>query len=1740
MKLHLPKQLFTALLAAITLAAPAAWGVNDLGINRAGNFWAADYAFSFILNDDAFKNGNTVVLGKYYGSAATDGQGANAIVAIKNEDGISLQIGQGGGANFTFYSSGVNSKTFTGLQTGVVYTLDVTGASGAMKPILYTIADGTVTDASTETDATVTYNGNMNGDPGANGNISSEFNSSVATLVSASGANGNVANSNILVWAGKAAENATSASWGTWKSIDGSNTGTTTGATADANSILYFDATGGVAKEVDISGSINVASIKVYADYSFNAVGEGAASLSVTNGLTVAGGKTLTLNKGLSLTLNGAVELDGSSLTTQYSNNGYAYSATTSSLAGNGTYVAGDNLTLNGSSVSAITKTDSGVRFDVTGTVYHVVAGEEVKLGENGAPVEAGSTHTGYEVHENATLDINGKIALRQSVWLNANAKLTNTGMDIGNTSGDNKGVNKQQISHVYLKGNASVTNTGQMGIINSNWAATTLDLAGHTLTKTGFGMFSVANAAISAGTIDIQGGEFLLSHLSHGSASLRVDDDVKVNVAEGAKLSITGTHSSRLDADFLLNSTGAGTISIHRDVSMGSSSKESAFAGTISVVSGELRLGNAADSGGNAMQEIGLSDASLNMDGGTFRYFGGTSTIGTLNVNSTPSSFSIHATNNDNSSGKLTFNKVNVAAQQRLLITPHWSVNVDIGELTGAGSIQFATGAQAGASACIYTIGSVASGFGSISNAGTLKLGAEGKTVHLGRTVENTGSITLDGILVIENLDFDHYEVAGGTYYNSASDNATESNSGYGALTYQIIKGGTVTIGDSFSYAGSGRYSMTNGLVVTDSNVDTSRFFVNENIKWNAVGNGVDFTTTQYSDDSATTFIVAEGKKLDVNGNYFAGKHFWLGVGATLQNTGSLLHGGSQQFQSISLTGDAYLNSWANMGLIGSGDYSATELNLNGNKLTKQGDGAFLLLNTTVNGGGTIQVDAGVLQIGVELNSGVNADVTAQDTHFVLNGGELSVQKSGNQLTAASVSGTGDVTGAGSLVLNGTGDYTLDGQLSVHSLTNSTNLTVTGAASSRNVTNTGKLLFEGEYNVGNNTLALESGTAANAEAIKFASDVTASNITIGASNNSGSNSLGTVSFLDDVDVSGKFYARKADFVFGDGATAGVATLGRIELGDSETSSYTHTGTISNNYTVVVTGNNNTASYKDASLILGEWNTKTTLNVNGNLLAKNAKMQLGDSGGTLHINNGGTVAVMGISRAKTDNGKNPVFTLTMSEGGKLVLGSDGLDVVGSGAQSYTLNGGTLGISAESVTVNEDLTVSGNVTFDTTLYEFNDAGTTLTQGTSSGTLTVNKINVSANDIKVNFNGAGNHVIANIDPGSYTGITYNVKNGATLKVSGSMLMNNSSICLEDGASFNMSDNILVTGTGADSTIATAEADSSLTTDNAAYTISNAEVEMTHSAESTLGMKLTESSLTSSGSSLLTVTNAGNTITSLAANGGNVTLSENMTVKSISAKADMVVTVADGKTIKMDGGVDISTNGADATMTAKNNNALARLQEDASFTIEDMTLTNTTITAATTTEVKLTNVSASATQLSGGKFVVTNQATMNNTPQVTAGGSEGSLGTITASTTLLSGITLNSGSITVDLGDLCSYATMGPGKYDLSITLGGFSMGEYSGDFAGSALQFAAGSWLSELLAQGNNVQISITQAEEGAAAAAAGVSGGSTSVSYSTGNVGMVITINGLNVPEPSSATLGLAALMMLCARRRRKA
>ena len=231
-----------------------------------------------------------------------------------------------------------------------------------------------------------------------------------------------------------------------------------------------------------------------------------------------------------------------------------------------------------------------------------------------------------------------------------------------------------------------------------------------------------------------------------------------------------------------------------------------------------------------------------------------------------------------------------------------------------------------------------------------------------------------------------------------------------------------------------------------------------------------------------------------------------------------------------------------------------------------------------------------------------------------------------------------------------------------------------------------------------------------------------------------------------------------------------------------------------------------------------------------------------------------------------------------------------------------------------------------------------------------------------------------------------------------------------------------------------------------------------------------------------------------------------------------------------------VTVSSNGANAAMAAKSDNVeLIQLMQDASFTIQDMTLTDVKVEAGSGVKVTLDNVTASNTVLAGG-----GQFALNAAPSV---------GTVaTAENNYKGTLSYNAGfgvgadtTLTLNLDVLNAVGGDQHGTYDLTITLTGFGEGF---DFSSIASQvvFDGDSWLGKLL---SDVTPVVTGSSLSEGVAAVENSAGAPTVTYTStaasgGNVGsLVITINGLNVPEPATSTLSLLALAALAARRRRK-
>ena len=195
--------------------------------------------------------------------------------------------------------------------------------------------------------------------------------------------------------------------------------------------------------------------------------------------------------------------------------------------------------------------------------------------------------------------------------------------------------------------------------------------------------------------------------------------------------------------------------------------------------------------------------------------------------------------------------------------------------------------------------------------------------------------------------------------------------------------------------------------------------------------------------------------------------------------------------------------------------------------------------------------------------------------------------------------------------------------------------------------------------------------------------------------------------------------------------------------------------------------------------------------------------------------------------------------------------------------------------------------------------------------------------------------------------------------------------------------------------------------------------------------------------------------------------------------------------------------------------------------------MTLTNVELKARTPeTRVYLNNVSGSAI-LTTGTFVLdakvqsaTSIVGEGGTASVLAYGAEGA-----------PSLTLNAGSMVLLTADPSLDVDGAFGTYTLTFTLN-VNLGEglTEGSVNWSSLVGFDG-WLGSMLAtqMPDTLNVGELPAELGQDA------GPSVSYNYTAGdNVGsLVITINGLNVPEPATSTLSLMALTALAARRRRK-
>ena len=1333
---------------------------------------------------------------------------------------------------------------------------------------------------------------------------------------------------------------------------------------------------------------------------------------------SIEGDYTLDIKKIDTTTITGAVDVKG--ITTSGS----------SSISFNGTTTidtltinANTNFVFNGETTIGNTSIASGKTLDITGA-FNIGTGITnagiLNLNAaNGASTTYTMSKNGALVSGTGVIGVKDKVVLNISGHDGGTSVLKNqsiyveAGGKLAISGDDTLGWGGTAVSVIKLTG--AEGKLAQLELNNRQTMATDIILEGHTLIS-----------PIGTGTGDSQPG-FNAYKTNGANITVRgINNEIKAALQPRSSFNIMVEESGSLLVSGQIRDVGSGA--------QGYDSNNQTGVTTVGAVvksgAGEIEFSNAA----NTFTKTYYHQGGLTRISGSSSFNGG--------VEMTSGEFEVTGTATVAGLFNAAAATVSVGQNAQLTIGSTGGTQThSIGKLTSAGALTVNGNLTLGASTAAETAHSVATfnttgeivvaggvltltGATNLS-AGSLVIDSGAGLLLAGKLTGNGQNITLNGnIGVAEGVVLSQVfeaDTSAMSFSSGHEGGGASAISGYaaGEITYTIATG--VSKGES-CVEQDGISISADGVVtyVVTTEIDTTQFYVNESASWGAEG---------YTDAYAAHYIVAAGKEFDVkwtgNEHALAGKEVSLAYGATLTNTGAAADAKSMQLQSLTLHGSSTIDAAVDKeyGLSGDGQQE-TSLLLNGNTLTKTGKGAFLLINTTVNAG-TIDIQEGSIQVGCDSGRKLT---DASQAVITLSGGNISVNV-GDTFKVAGLTGssTGSkLSGWGNLELVGSDNY------------------VTAAA----VTGNMKL-----------TVNMSNGASQTLHADSGWQKTTAGGATQMLMLNQGTLKL----HLDE------------------GASLNQTSIGRTNgLLELSGSGVYNLGT--NTRPGYVSGLNQ-ETWK-GNVVIGDG--KSTFEWNGlnfgNLGNANSKVTL--QGVYAHLNDSG-------------HGTNDVNALKDSAYGAST---------GVTPHQYTTN-----IELQNATVGGVKKVAFELDdgFSESIYEF--CGKISGEGSMKWSKdgVTNQMWIFSGDVKDwtgQFYATGNQeqIIRFTDDATNIGTSVGVTTGH-LNV---QISNNADVVVNGIFSDKLT---TLDGTG------TGNGTLNLKIDNVNHTTSfNQNVDVDK-------LDITEGS-TANFNSQVTVSN---TVT----NNGTLKLAQivdNGETKETQERASI-----SGGTMSK---VQMNSTGISGTATDGTSSISAAeievLAADASFTIADMTLTNTSISVAeTTTRVNLSNVSVaagSAATLAKGAFAMQNQATVG------IGGGE-----VDFTTSSYSGFTLGTAdskaSITLNLGDLSQVKRMGPGVYEsITILLDGFQMTE-----GNASIFFAADSWLGQLLSsQGANAYVS------GSLDAPASVSegGSSVSVSYSaaTGdNVGTIITITGLNVPEPTTATLSLLALAALAARRRRK-
>ncbi|QVL30437.1 hypothetical protein KIH39_16440 [Telmatocola sphagniphila] len=536
---------------------------------------------------------------------------------------------------------------------------------------------------------------------------------------------------------------------------------------------------------------------------------------------------------------------------------------------------------------------------------------------------------------------------------------------------------------------------------------------------------------------------------------------------------------------------------------------------------------------------------------------------------------------------------------------------------------------------------------------------------------------------------------------------------------------------------------------------------------------NGASATTTQAGNIAGQAGVsVASGSTLTLGANLDVSAFSYANI--NLQDAGSVINANGytittgyyqQVFVGVNGTGAPTL---VNRGpIVGNLSINGIDLDLTTSD-NLNGAYGFTVAN------GTTTLNPGIVVSNLTLNEGGIAVATAGTTNpvagqFAISGGTLSLP-SGSVFTSAATStinlSTGSITGTGTLINNGTLNYT-GGTITNITFTNNGTLTVTGSLdlSTVNITNyAANTLTGGIWQVNDNsTLSFGSNLittiAANTTVILGGPNATFTAIN-GLSTNNGTLSL----------QGGRTFT--AGLNFNNTGTVDVQN-GTLDLSNSNIINFSG-GTLTGGTWSVGDTNNSNGTINFGSKSITTLASSTTVILSGTGATFNAINNLATNNGNFQVINGKSFTTVGtfLNNGSLTVGTNSTLAvpgdLTNSATGTLInYGNINVGGTFSTSGNYQ-NYGTLSSNNPGYFNGGTVSTSGTITLGSTLTV--NSSTNLLNGTVSvtGTTTVNStLTVSGG---ANFTGSGNLIVTNSSQLSLPDPTSQVSKVVTIQSGG----------------------------------------------------------------------------------------------------------------------------------------------------------------------------------------------------------------------------------------------------------------------------------------------------------------------------------------------------------------------------------